>query len=99
MNTLASILAGAGGNPYQGAGGGIAPLLQQALLARQLGNPQMGQSAAMPNPQMPPAPPPPGLLNNPQYTGQVPPLPGMGANPQIGSLADLALPGIATGAY
>ncbi len=94
MNTLASILSGIPGNPYQGAGGGIAPLLQQALLAQQLGGPQLGQGGAGPD--------------NPQLPGTTPP--GMGINPMmnprmaadqggIGSLAQLALPGIATGAY
>lgn len=88
MNTLASILAGAQGNPYQGAGGGIAPLLQQALQMRQdAGAPfaQSGQDipglAGSSNPRLDPT----QLVH--------------GANPQIGSLAQLALPGIATGTY
>ncbi len=97
MNTLASILSGIPGNPYQGAGGGIAPLLQQALLAQQLGGPQLGQGGAGPDPQMPGALPP-GIGINPMAAGQM--TPGMAADPGgIGSLAQLALPGLATGAY
>lgn len=46
MQTLAQILAGAGGNPYQQAspGGGISPLVQQLLLANQMGGPQIGEA-------------------------------------------------------
>ena len=91
METLASILSGAPTNPYQGAGGGIAPLLQQALLARQLGAPQLGQSAgqgAMPGGTDP-------LLSGQAAPGVIPGAP----NAQIGSLAQLALPGIVSGTY
>jgi hypothetical protein len=49
MQTLAQILAGAGGNPYQPAspGGGISPLVQQLLLANQMGGPQLGEQDTM----------------------------------------------------
>ncbi len=87
METLASILSGAQGNPYQGAGGGISPLVQQLMLAQQLGGPQIGEA--------PPQIPAPGALN-PMMPGQPrPATPGT----QIGDLAAMALPGIATGAY
>jgi hypothetical protein len=42
METLASILAGAGANPYQ-MQQGIAPLLSQILLSQQLAQGQLGQ--------------------------------------------------------
>ena len=43
METLASILAGQGANPYQQASQGIAPLLSQNLLNQQLAQGQLGQ--------------------------------------------------------
>lgn len=51
MQTLAQILAGQGGNPYQPAtsGGGISPLVQQLLLANQLGGQQVGEQNPMPS--------------------------------------------------
>jgi hypothetical protein len=60
METLASILAGQGANPYQQASQGIAPLLSQNLQNQALAPSQLGQgqqqAPQLPNPQMmPPA--------------------------------------------
>ncbi len=59
MQTLAQILAGVGGDPYQQAqGASVMPsLLQRSLLAQQQG--QAGQPGAMPNAQ--PMQPPPSM--------------------------------------
>ncbi len=84
--TLAQILAGAGGDPYQPAapGGGMSPLIQMLLQAQQTG--QAGdQSAAMPPGLIPGA----GALG----PGGVPQMgipqsvPGQPQLPGIGSLA------------
>jgi hypothetical protein len=94
METLASILSGAGGNPYQGSGdgGGISPLLSQMLLARQMGSPQLGQ------PLMQQGMMPPGIGQTPQPTPQQQPTMGQPALPQgFGSLG--ALPALISGAY
>ena len=48
MESLASILAGTGANPYQQSSQGIAPLLSQYLLAQQLGQGQAQPAATMP---------------------------------------------------
>jgi hypothetical protein len=55
METLASILAGQGANPYQQASQGIAPLLSQNLLNQQLAQGQLGQGQQQPaqQPMMP----------------------------------------------
>jgi hypothetical protein len=46
MQTLASILAGTGGNPYDvSSGSSIAPQLQQAMLAQQIAG--QGQTAGV----------------------------------------------------
>lgn len=87
METLASILAGAGANPYQGNGGGMSPLIQQLMLAQQMGGPQLGQTPAPGMPGMPAPMPIPGQ----PVPGQ-PPLPG-----GMGRMG--ALQGIPSGAY
>jgi hypothetical protein len=81
METLASILAGQGSNPYQQAGQGIAPLLSQMLLNQQLAPSQIGQQAPQAAPQAQPAMPqgaPIGLGMMPQGGGM--------ANPQTAAL-------------
>jgi hypothetical protein len=59
METLASILAGAGANPYQ-MSQGIAPLLGQLLLSQQLAGGQLGQGQ-QPQQGVAPAQPQAGL--------------------------------------
>jgi hypothetical protein len=94
METLASILTGAGANPYQTAGsGGISPLLMQMMLAQQMGPSQLGQgSGTVPNslmPQAQSASPPP---NAPQPVQGQPALPmGFGT---MGSVMPSLIPGI-----
>jgi hypothetical protein len=79
METLASILAGQGSNPYQQSGQGIAPLLSQMLLNQQMAPSQIGQQApqaAQGGPQMQPAMPqgaPIGLGMMPQGAGMASP--------------------------
>jgi hypothetical protein len=48
MESLASILAGGGANPYQQSSQGIAPLLSQLLLAQQMAPGQLGQGQPQP---------------------------------------------------
>jgi hypothetical protein len=82
METLASILAGQGANPYQQASQGIAPLLSQTLLNQQLAQGQLGQGQQQ---QQPAQQPSPGMM--PQQ-GQGMPL-GLGmlsGNPQAAAL-------------
>ena len=95
METLASILSGAGANPYQssGTGGGISPLLTQLVLAKQMGASQVGQPMPVGQQQpiaggsTPPVMPPMGQQ-----------VPGQPSLPQgFGSLA--ALPALISGAY
>lgn len=63
METLASIMAGQGANPYQ-QGQGIAPLLSQFLLNQQLAQGQGIQGSPQGAPQMP---------QQPQMVGAAPP--------------------------
>ncbi len=56
METLASILAGQGANPYQQASQGIAPLLSQTLLNQQLAQGQLGQGQQQQQPAQGPSP-------------------------------------------
>ncbi len=81
METLASILAGQGANPYQQAGQGISQLLSQFLLNQNLAQGQLG-GQAQPQPGEPPSAGA-GLLG--QQTGQMQGLGSMGAavNPQL----------------
>jgi hypothetical protein len=72
MESLASILAGGGANPYQQSQG-IAPLLSQLLLAQQMAPGQLGQG------QPQPGGPIPGSAAPPQAQG----LGGMGAAAQM----------------
>jgi hypothetical protein len=68
MESLASILAGGGANPYQQPQG-IAPLLSQLLLAHQMAPGQIGQGQPQPGGMIP------GSAAPPQAQG----LGGMGA--------------------
>ncbi len=77
MESLASILAGQGANPYQQASQGIAPMLSQLLQNQALAQGQLGQGQQQMAPQA--APP---------QQGQAMPL-GlgmMGGNPQAAAL-------------
>lgn len=91
MPTLANILAGQPGNPYQQPNQGIAPLLSQYLLNRSLSQNQLGQAPA-PQPAPPVAPagqlsPLMGAALGGQMGGQMAPM-GLGAmpNPQTAAL-------------
>jgi hypothetical protein len=102
METLASILAGQGANPYQMAGSGISPLIAQALLAQQMGQQQLGAGQAQSQDQVNPAMQNMANTNGapamPQPMAQQNPLASL-APSQLGSLGAAALPGIASGAY
>lgn len=76
METLASILAGQGANPYQTTAG-ISPLIAQQLLAQQMGPAQLGGAMPQAQPMMP--------------QGQ-PQMPNAQTGGQLGSLAAAALP-------
>ena len=80
METLASILAGQGANPYQQASQGIAPMLSQYLLNNQLAQGQLGQGQS----QAQAAPPQPAQGMMPQ--GAPLGLGGMQGNPQAAAL-------------
>jgi hypothetical protein len=73
MESLASILAGGGANPYQQPQG-LAPLLSQLLLAQQMAPGQLGQGQPQPGGPMPGA-----VGGAPQAQG----LGGMGAAAQM----------------
>jgi len=75
MNTLAGILAGQGGNPYQTTQG-ISPLLSQFLLNQQMAPGQLGGQSPGGNPmsQMP--------QQAPSGIGSM----GAAANPQLAAL-------------
>jgi hypothetical protein len=73
MESLASILAGGGANPYQHPTQGISPLLSQLLLAQQMAPGQLGQGQPQPGGVIP------GLAAAPQAQG----LGGMGAAAQM----------------
>jgi hypothetical protein len=78
METLASILAGQGANPYQQASQGIAPMLSQYLLNNQLAQGQLGQGQSQVAPQQPA----PGMVPQGAPLG----LGGMQGNPQAAAL-------------
>ena len=83
METLASILAGQGANPYQQASQGIAPMLSQYLLNNQLAQGQLGQGQS----QAQAAPPQPAQGMAPQGAEGMPlGLGGMQGNPQTAAL-------------
>ncbi len=54
MESLASILAGSGANPYQQASQGIAPMLSQLLQNQALAQGQLGQGQQQAAPQAAP---------------------------------------------
>ena len=81
METLASILAGQGANPYQQASQGIAPMLSQYLLNGQLAPAQLGQGQSQAQ-QGAPQQPAPGMMPQGAPLG----LGGMQGNPQAAAL-------------
>ncbi len=91
METLASILAGSGANPYQGSGsgGGISPLLTQMMLAQQMGNPAQTNQLSGAQTQTQPSNMQTGI--SPSVGGQPPGMtPGQPGLPQgLGSLGAL----------
>ena len=82
MNTLAGILAGQGGNPYQ-TNQGISPLLSQFLLNQQMAPGQLGGQPPGGNP-MPPGGNPMSQMPQqaPYGIGSM----GAAANPQLAAL-------------
>lgn len=58
MQTLAQILAGQTGDPYQNSGGGLNPLLAQFLYNQSLAPSQLGGVPAQGMPQQPQQQPP-----------------------------------------
>jgi hypothetical protein len=72
LESLASILAGGGANPYQQSTQGLAPLLSQLLLAQQMAPGQLGQGQ-----------PQGGMIPGSSAAPQAQGLGGMGAAAQL----------------
>ncbi len=93
--TLAQILAGAGGDPYQPAapGGGMSPLIQMLMQAQQMGSP--GQGGMLPGlDQGMGALGPGGIPGQTIPQQQALPIPGQPAVPGLGSLGQPWPPGM-----